>query len=76
MAIYKPWKRMLLFKFEKCSTMMHMVCITVLFWGVGGWVMSKKKTFRLEKIVDKYGQPFTRIRIYHFVTCQFLPLSS
>ena len=44
-----------------------MVCIVVLLWGGGGWVMSQtkmfhlEKMFRLEKNVGNYRQPLTAI---------------
>ena len=64
---------MLLFKFEKCSTMMYTICITVF---VGGCVMSQKKAFRLDKNVGNYKRPLsylyspnTNISFNFYPTC-------
>ena len=49
---------MLLFNFERCSTIMYMVCISVSLWGVGGRVdHEQKENILSRKNVGNYGQP-------------------
>ena len=50
---------------------MNMYLYYCFVMGSGGWVMSKKKTFRLEKNVGNYGRPLSKSSVILFWALPF-----